>query len=162
MTTLAHFLFTEMDKITIRRATPEDKESVMSIRDIVYSGNDFLPAYYDRFMTSPDIISAVMLYDTRIVSCILYVALRCKLKSKYFGMAHSVPIYAELTFTSFSGQVHFHKDCLVVFQNYHLLFAISVLNENSVDPDRTTRSVASDLGIHCIPLSLYGTSDLNG
>ena len=30
---------------------------------------------------------------------------------------------------------------------------ISVFNANSVDPDQTPRSVASDLGLHCLPMS---------
>ena len=28
------------------------------------------------------------------------------------------------------------------------------LNANSVDPDQTPRSAASDLGLHCLPMSL--------
>ena len=31
---------------------------------------------------------------------------------------------------------------------------ISVLNAKSVDPDQTPPSAASDLGLHCLPLSL--------
>ena len=31
---------------------------------------------------------------------------------------------------------------------------IPVLNANSVDPDQTPRSVASDLGLHCFPVSI--------
>ena len=30
---------------------------------------------------------------------------------------------------------------------------ISELNANSVDPDQTPRSAASDLGLHCLPMS---------
>ena len=36
---------------------------------------------------------------------------------------------------------------------------ISELNAESGDPDQTTRSAASDLGLHCLPMSHYG---LNG
>ena len=32
---------------------------------------------------------------------------------------------------------------------------IPVLNANSVDPDYTPRSAASDLGLHCLPMSLF-------
>ena len=32
--------------------------------------------------------------------------------------------------------------------------AIRVLNANNVDPDQTPRSAASDLGLHCLPMSL--------
>ena len=31
---------------------------------------------------------------------------------------------------------------------------ISELNAKSVDPDQTPRSVASDLGLHCLPVFL--------
>ena len=31
---------------------------------------------------------------------------------------------------------------------------ISELNSNSVDPDQTSRSAASDRGLHCLPMSL--------
>ena len=42
----------------------------------------------------------------------------------------------------------------VVFINYHVLKEIPVINANSVDPDQTPRSAASDLGLHCLPMSL--------
>ena len=32
--------------------------------------------------------------------------------------------------------------------------AIPLLNANSEDPDQTPRSAATDLGLHCLPLSL--------
>ena len=35
-----------------------------------------------------------------------------------------------------------------------LFVEISELSANSVDPDQTPRSAASDLGIHCLPMSL--------
>ena len=35
---------------------------------------------------------------------------------------------------------------------------IHALNANSVDPDQTPRSVASDLGLHCLPLSQLGNA----
>ena len=31
---------------------------------------------------------------------------------------------------------------------------IPVFHANSVDPDQTPRSAASDLGLHCLPMSL--------
>ena len=36
-----------------------------------------------------------------------------------------------------------------------------VLNANSVDPDQTPPSAASDLGLHCLTISFYGTLGLN-
>ena len=35
-----------------------------------------------------------------------------------------------------------------------IFIEIPVLNANSVDPDQTLHSAASDLGPHCLPLSL--------
>ena len=37
---------------------------------------------------------------------------------------------------------------------------ISVLNANSVEPDQTPRSAASDLGLHCLSLHYLETSHL--
>ena len=34
--------------------------------------------------------------------------------------------------------------------------SIGSLRTNSVDPDHKSRSVASDLGLHCLPMSLFG------
>ena len=31
---------------------------------------------------------------------------------------------------------------------------------NSGDPDQTSRSVASDLGLHCLPITFLGVSGL--
>ena len=32
----------------------------------------------------------------------------------------------------------------------------------NVDPDQTPRSVASDQGLYCLPMSFYKTPDING
>ena len=37
---------------------------------------------------------------------------------------------------------------------------MSVFNANSVDPDQTPRSAASDLGLHCLPMSLLRNASL--
>ena len=37
----------------------------------------------------------------------------------------------------------------------------SELNANNVDPDQTPRSVVSRPGLYCLPVSLYGTLDIN-
>ena len=39
---------------------------------------------------------------------------------------------------------------------------ISELCANSVDPDQMPHYVASDLGLHCLPVSFYGMLGLNG
>ena len=36
---------------------------------------------------------------------------------------------------------------------------ILVINANSVDPDQTPHSAASDLGLHCLPVALLGVPD---
>ena len=39
---------------------------------------------------------------------------------------------------------------------------IAEVNANSVDPNQTPRSAASDQGLYFLPLSLLGTLGLNG
>ena len=65
-------------------------------------------------------------------------------------------IYAEWTLLpKIFGQVHFlYKWCLLSFYYYHVFIENSELNANSADPDQTPHSVASDLGLHCLPMSL--------
>ena len=43
---------------------------------------------------------------------------------------------------------------LVLFLSLSCFVEISELHANSIDSDQTPRSVASDLGLHCLPLSL--------
>ena len=57
-----------MEYVQVREATPEDKEPVLNIRDDVYGGRDYLPAFYDNFMTSGFTTSFVVLYKGKIVS----------------------------------------------------------------------------------------------
>ena len=42
-----------------------------------------------------------------------------------------------------------------IYLNRHVfvMVGISQLNANNIDPDQTQRSVASDLGVHCLPMS---------
>ena len=53
------------------------------------------------------------------------------------------------------GPFHFPIE---VVSGYFLLLQyyieIPVLNANSVDPDQTPHSATSDLGLHCLPMSL--------
>ena len=49
---------------------------------------------------------------------------------------------------------------LVLLLSYFL--EISELKANSVVPDQTPRSAASDQELHCLSMSLYGTLGLNG
>ena len=37
---------------------------------------------------------------------------------------------------------------------------MDILFANSEDPDQTPRSAASDLGLHCLPITLLGVSRL--
>ena len=61
--------FPGMDKeLEIRRATAEDKEEVLKIHDHVYDGHDYLPAYYDHFLSSTDFNPFVLILDGKIVS----------------------------------------------------------------------------------------------
>ena len=45
------------------------------------------------------------------------------------------------------GQVHFNTSDVWLVLN-------PVLNANSVDPDQTPRSAASDRDVHCLPMSI--------
>ena len=50
--------------------------------------------------------------------------------------------------------------CLFFYYYYYyvvffFLLEITVVNANNVDPDQTPRSAASDLGLHCLPMSLF-------
>ena len=62
-----------------------------------------------------------------------------------------LPIYAEWTLLpEVFGQVHFkQRGCQVSFYHYRCFIEIPVFNANSVDPDQTPHSAASDLGIRC-------------
>ena len=40
-------------KIEIREATAADKDAVMNIRGLVFDGEDYLPTYYEYFLSSP-------------------------------------------------------------------------------------------------------------
>ena len=42
-----------------------------------------------------------------------------------------------------------------------MFFKIPVVNVNSVDSDQMPHSAASDLGVHCLPLTLFGASRLS-
>ena len=47
--------------------------------------------------------------------------------------------------------------CLVVLL-FLCFIEILVFNANSVDPDQMPHSVASDLGLYCLPVTLFGVS----
>ena len=59
----------------MRKARPEDKEAVLKMTE-VYNGRDYLPAYYDHFLTSSDMFPAVMLQGDKIVSFSLKVVIQ--------------------------------------------------------------------------------------
>ena len=53
------------------------------------------------------------------------------------------------------GQVHFQFwGCLVCFSVSSFIIEIPVLNA-SVDSDQTPRFAVSDLGLHCLSMSLF-------
>ena len=43
-----------------------------------------------------------------------------------------------------------------LFYRLYSIFLRKILLANTVDPDQTPHYVASDLGLHCLPISLYG------
>ena len=55
------------------------------------------------------------------------------------------------------------KGCLISFIFFLSYFLeILVFNANSVDPDQTPHNAASDQGLHCLPISLFGMLSING
>ena len=42
------------------------------------------------------------------------------------------------------------------------MFEIPVFNANDIDPDQTPKTAESDLGLHCLPMSLFGNARQNG
>ena len=48
------------------------------------------------------------------------------------------------------------------FYCYHVFIEIRVFNANNVDSDQTPRSAASDLGLHCLPMSTTRKNELMG
>ena len=48
------------------------------------------------------------------------------------------------------------------FFNFYHIFNRNFLRANSVYPDQTPRSAASDLDLHCLPMSKNGTLGLYG
>ena len=56
-------------------------------------------------------------------------------------------------FNSLDGFISYIRGVWLVF--IIIIFAeISELNANSVDPDQMPHSAVSDLGLHCLPMSL--------
>ena len=53
--------------VTIRRATLDDKPAVLAINENVAAGRDYLPTFYDRYITSPNYLWSVLLYKDKIV-----------------------------------------------------------------------------------------------
>ena len=62
-----------MEDTVIREATPEDKEAVLNIRDDIYGGRDYLPAFYDNLMSSQKTTSFVTLYKGNIASTRIFI-----------------------------------------------------------------------------------------
>ena len=52
----------------IRRVKLEDKEDVLKIHGNVHDGLDCLPAYYDYFVSRPNIYSVAVFYNEKMVS----------------------------------------------------------------------------------------------
>ena len=57
-----------MEEFSIREATPEDKQAVLDCHQNVYDGFDYLPEFYDYFMTAQHIKAFVLLHGKKIVS----------------------------------------------------------------------------------------------
>ena len=66
------------------------------------------------------------------------------------------PIFCYLNLDRFISYIRIV--CLVFI--IAMFCSLSKFNANSVDPDQTLRIAASDLGLHYLPVSLYGTLGL--
>ena len=92
-----------MDKIKIRKARPEDKEAILSIHGNVFEGRDYLPAYFDHFLTFPQTLAAVVLFDGRIV-CVYFI----------FSAYHNLPTIKSYMFNKICNILSLlHKDVTV-------------------------------------------------
>ena len=49
-----------------------------------------------------------------------------------------------------------------IFCRFYSIFDGKILLANNVDPDKTPHNVASDLGLHCLPMTFYGFPGKNG
>ena len=56
-----------METYTMRRATPDDKLEVLALNDNVYGGRDYLPVFYDSFMSTSNIGPFALLLNGKIV-----------------------------------------------------------------------------------------------
>ena len=54
----------------------------------------------------------------------------------------------------------FYIGCVWLVLSLPYLIGVSELNANSVDPDQTPHLAASDLGPHCLPMSLLWNAKL--
>ena len=57
-----------MENFVIRNAVLEDREAVLAINKDAFGGRDYLPALYDRLLTSPNTKMFVLLLNNEIVS----------------------------------------------------------------------------------------------
>lgn len=62
-----------MSSMTIREATPADKEDVLNLHDNVYDGLDYIAEYYDEFISCPLTTPYVALVDNKIVRLTFFV-----------------------------------------------------------------------------------------
>ena len=61
-----------MAEFYIREASPDDKQGVLDCHKNVYDGFDYLPEFYDYFMTSENAKAFVLIHGEKIVSFILF------------------------------------------------------------------------------------------
>lgn len=65
---MADVHLSEMDDYNVREAREDDREEVLGIHNNVYDGLDYLPVYFDYFMSCKDITPFVLLHKNKIVS----------------------------------------------------------------------------------------------
>ena len=135
--------FTEMVGCmkTIRRISPV----------VVVIGTVFAYLVYTKHGKTNRVYLVALIYYYRSELLLLWNLLMCNVSKSLTNL----PIYAEYTLLpQFFGRVYFHyKGCLLSFWSPCFIY-IPVLNANSC------LRHASDLGLYCLPIPIYGTLGL--
>ena len=63
---------THIDGVSCRRVTAADKDTVLSLRDDVHGGIDFLESYYDYFLSLPNVYPAAIFCAEKMVCNIFH------------------------------------------------------------------------------------------
>ena len=99
--------------------------------------------------------------------CVLYIDYDrlievIKISTLNIPLSHCRLNRLSLTITLFIGGVQFQFRVRPAMKFSYSQRKMDKLLANSEDPDQTPRSAASDLGLHCLPITLLGSPNYNG